>query len=196
MKNEGKDLSKWDLKLETIKYCEQDCKTLYYAISEFSKLIYLQFGVDISKTPTISSLAFRLFRVKFLSENNNIAILNDSIYDFIYQGYYGGAVDAYIPAGKNIKSYDVNSLYPTSMRNNKMPVGNPDYFEGDLNYFNKINFNYPSDIELNGNPRNKIKSKTIYSILNDIFSISNSFNFKNSLENFLNLSNKNGVLSN
>jgi len=100
----GKDLTKWDLRKETIEYCEQDCKTLYYAINEFSKLIYLQFGVDISKTPTISSLAFRIFRVNFLRKNNSIAILNSLTYDFIYQSYYGGAVDAYIPYGKILKA--------------------------------------------------------------------------------------------
>jgi len=55
----------WCLKKETIKYCEQDCKTLYYAIKEFSKEIFKVFRVDISHTPTISSLAFRIFRTKF-----------------------------------------------------------------------------------------------------------------------------------
>ena len=128
------NLGKWDLRKESIKYCEQDCKTLYYALTEFSKIIYLQFKVDIAKTPTISSLAFRIYRVNFLEQNNNIAILHGSIYDFIYQGYYGGAVDSYIPWGENIKGYDVNSLYPSSMFNNPMPVGNPYYFEGNINY--------------------------------------------------------------
>jgi len=71
-KNNNKDLTKWDLKKETIYYCEQDCRTLYYSILEFGKLIYLQFNVDISKTPTVSSLAFRIFRVKYLDENKNI----------------------------------------------------------------------------------------------------------------------------
>jgi hypothetical protein len=55
------------------------------------------------------------------------------------------------------------------MFNNPMPVGNPYYFEGDLSHFNKINFNYPSDIELNGDKNNKIKSKNIFSCLNEIF---------------------------
>lgn len=112
-------------KRETINYCEQDCKTLYYAIKEFAKLIYMQFGLDIYKTPTISSLVFRIFRVKFLGEKNNISILKGSVYDFIYQVYYGGHVDAYIPKGENIKGYDVNSLYPSTMQSKPMPAGNP-----------------------------------------------------------------------
>ena len=193
---EVENMSNWDLKKETIKYCEQDCKTLYYAIKEFSKLIYLQFGVDISKTPTISSLAFRIFRVSFLQTDKKIPILNDIIYEFIYQGYYGGHVDAYIPSGKNIKGYDVNALYPTSMLKNKMPVGNPYYFEGDLNYFNEINFNYPLDNILNGDPENNLKPKTIFSYLNEIFNIENKFLFETEINKFLNLDNKNNVLCN
>jgi len=46
---------------------------------------------------------------------------------------------------KKVKCYDVNSLYPTSMLKNLMPVGNPYYFEGDLDYIYKVNYNYPLD---------------------------------------------------
>jgi len=38
----------------------------------------------------------------------------------------------YIPYGKNIYAYDINSLYPTVMRINPMPIGNITYFEGDI----------------------------------------------------------------
>jgi len=195
-KNNNKDLTKWDLKKETIYYCEQDCKTLYYAILEFAKLIYLQFNVDIAKTPTVSSLAFRIFRVKFSEQNKNIAVLSGLIYYFIYQSYYGGAVDAYYPYGKDVKCYDVNSLYPTSMKINSMPTGNPYYFEGNLEYYNKINFQYPPDHELNGDVTNKIPSKTIYSCLNEIFNSDNTTYFLKNIVLFLNLNNDKGVLCN
>lgn len=33
---------------------------------------------------------------------------------------------------KQIKRYDVNSLYPFTMKSFPMPVGNPTYFEGDI----------------------------------------------------------------
>lgn len=196
VKSKSSNINKWDLKKETIKYCEQDCKTLYYSILQFSKLIYLQFRVDISKTPTVSSLAFRIYRVNFLEKNNNVAVLNDSIYDFIFQSYYGGAVDAYIPYGKDIVSYDVNSLYPSSLKNNPMPAGNPYYFEGDLSYFKHINFNYPADLELNGDRKNKIKPKTIYSILNDTFNITSIIDFEKKIKLFLNLNLNSSVLCN
>jgi hypothetical protein len=41
----------------------------------------------------------------------------------------------YIPYNKKgikVKGYDVNSLYPSRMRDCSMPVGNPIYFNGDI----------------------------------------------------------------
>jgi hypothetical protein len=62
------------------------------------------------------------------------------------------------------------------MFNNSMPVGNPYYFEGDvLKYFSKCNFNYPCEDDLNGNL--KIKTKSIFDYLNNIFEIKNELEF-------------------
>jgi DNA polymerase type B, organellar and viral len=57
---------KWSLRNETIKYCEQDCKTLYQIIRSFQKKIFILFRLDILKYPTLSSLAFAIFRYKFI----------------------------------------------------------------------------------------------------------------------------------
>jgi len=38
----------------------------------------------------------------------------------------------YRPFGENIFCYDVNSLYPTVMRKQNMPIGKIRYFEGDI----------------------------------------------------------------
>jgi len=44
------------------------------------------------------------------------------------------------------------------MFNNHMPVGVPYYFEGDINYFDQINFNYPTEL-----------NNSLYEYLNEIF---------------------------
>jgi hypothetical protein len=89
------------------------------------------FGVDIQKYPTLSSLAFAIFRTKFMLKEN-IPQLTGKIAENIRLSYTGGSVDMYIPEGKNIYCYDVNALYPSQMLANDMPVGLPSYFEGDI----------------------------------------------------------------
>ncbi len=120
----------WNLRTETLKYCNQDVRTLYLVLEAFFKDNYEQTRVNASKCVSLPSLAMANFRTNFMS-NENIPIIIGEMYHFIKKSYSGGAVDVYKPYGKNIYRYDVNSLYPFIMRNNPMPVGNPTYIEGD-----------------------------------------------------------------
>ena len=76
---------------------------------------------------------------------NTIYQLSGNVESDIRESYSGGAVDVYIPHNRvtpffsNIKplhkglfSYDVNSLYPTVMAYNEIPVGKPIAFEGNI----------------------------------------------------------------
>ena len=138
---EYKDYSKefknkfWNLKEETKKYCNQDVKTLYSIINVFSKKIFYLFRVNIINYPTLSSLAFAIFRVVFLKDAK-IPIITGELYNFIKKGYSGGAVDVYKPYGKYVYRYDVNSLYPYIMKEFPMPVSFPMFIEGDISDFN------------------------------------------------------------
>jgi hypothetical protein len=87
-------------------------------------------------------------------KSENIPLLTGANYDFIKLGYTGGAVDVYKPYGKNVYRYDVNSLYPSSMLKNPMPIGNPIYFEGDITKVNpnvfgffKVEVNTPKQLK-------------------------------------------------
>jgi hypothetical protein len=46
----------WNLEKETIKYCEQDCITLYQILNKFSSFIYDEFKINFLNAPTLSSL--------------------------------------------------------------------------------------------------------------------------------------------
>lgn len=127
--------SSWNLEREIIKYCELDVKVLHQVISKFSEEIFNAYRVDVIKHPTLPSLAFAIFRTRFM-KNENIPILLGELYNDLYIGYTGGAVDVYKPQGKNVYSYDINSLFPTAMKSFPMPVGSPIYFEGDINSVN------------------------------------------------------------
>jgi hypothetical protein len=97
-------------------------------------MIFDLFRKNVHHYPTLPSLAFGIFRTKFM-ENENIPQLSGKIAKDIRSGYTGGSVEVYIhktPKGVKIKGYDVNSLYPKQMFDRLMPIGFPTYFEGDI----------------------------------------------------------------
>jgi hypothetical protein len=124
----------WNLRDEAIKYCEIDCISLYQVLIKFSNLIFEKFNINIHKYPTLSSLAFAIFRTHYLNKDE-VPQLSGRIAKDIRQGYTGGAVDMYIPKapdGVKIFCYDVNSLYPFVMNEFDMPIGKPIHFIGDI----------------------------------------------------------------
>jgi len=97
-------------------------------------MIFDLFAKNIHFYPTLSSLAFAIYRSNFMVENT-IPQLSGKIADDIRSGYTGGAVDMYIPEspkGVIINAYDVNSLYPSQMQSQLMPTGMPTYFNGNI----------------------------------------------------------------
>jgi hypothetical protein len=97
-------------------------------------MIFGLFSKNIHDYPTLSSLAFSIYRSNFMKENT-IPQLTGQIAKNIRSGYTGGAVDMYIPKppkGVKINCYDVNALYPSQMESQLMPIGNPTYFNGNI----------------------------------------------------------------
>jgi hypothetical protein len=97
-------------------------------------------------------------------DEENIPKLTGNIDKDIRQGYTGGSTDMFIPYGKNIKCYDVNSLYPSVMINQDMPIGKIEKITGDLSKlsddifgFFYVKVNCPEDIM---HPIIQIKYKT------------------------------------
>jgi hypothetical protein len=114
-----------------VRYCKDDCISLYQILIKFRKLIFDEFNILIDKYPTTPSLAFAIFRSKYLKDGT-IPIISGNIDKFIRDSYSGGSTDMIIPYGENVHVYDVNSLYPTSMANQLFPVGKINIFT-DLN---------------------------------------------------------------
>ena len=144
--------SGWNLMRESIRYCERDCISLYQIIDKFSALIFTKFKVSIFKCPTLASLTFRVYRTKFLN-NKIIPILDKNLYDILVKSYFGGHVDMYIPESntkfsvnqitqsiknndtnslETVKHYDINSLYPSVMKDYKYPTDIIGKFIGDI----------------------------------------------------------------
>jgi hypothetical protein len=60
------------------------------------------------------------------------------------KAYYGVLLKLINLIGRSIKSYDINSLYPSVMHDCEMPVGIPKYFLGDIRemYPNNLPFGF------------------------------------------------------
>ena len=134
----------WSFKDEAIKYCNLDCKCLYEVLTQFNELIFNEFQVNMTKCITLPALAMRIYKTNFMPKDSIYQILGKVESD-IRHSYTGGAVDVYIPHNRitpffsNIKAkfsklfyYDVNSLYPTVMAKQLMPMGKPTKFTGDI----------------------------------------------------------------
>lgn len=80
----------WVLKDEAIKYCIQDCKTLYQVLVRFNELIFTNFKVNIWKQPTIPSLAMSIYRTGYLGDYQ-IPITTGVLFEELKEGFTGGA---------------------------------------------------------------------------------------------------------
>lgn len=117
-----------NIKNELLNYNKRDCKVLYEIILKFAKGIHDQYQINITTYPTLSSIAFAIYRSNYIKKNFNIPITNKKDYDRMSKSYRGGHVDVYIPYGENLYCYDVNSLYPSVMQKHYFPVGQAKYF--------------------------------------------------------------------
>lgn len=66
---------KWDLKMQTIKYCNLDCEVLYNILLVFANEISKDLGITLQYTPTTSSMALKAFITKFLKPDVQIPII-------------------------------------------------------------------------------------------------------------------------
>nr|QBM09671.1 hypothetical protein [Dactylella sp.] len=122
----------------------KDVVSLHQILMVFSKEIFELFNKDITKYPTISSLAFAIYRSNFMEseDTKKIPLIYDNIYEDIKKSYHGGFVETYKPFSDNVYSYDIVSLYPSRMKNCPLPIGNPTYIGDNLNLDDFFGFFY------------------------------------------------------
>jgi hypothetical protein len=130
-KVEGK-FSKYDIRFNDVslfkstilfgkfkKYALQDAISLYKALTTAQSIYFNDFNIDITTIFSSPTLSLKIFRSKFL--NYSIPVLSKKIDEFVRDGYYGGGTDFYKAYASNLKYYDINSLYPSAMKN-PMPL--------------------------------------------------------------------------
>lgn len=129
----------WCLLHESKMYCEQDCISLHQILSKFNELIFNNYGINIHTYPTLPGLAMAIFKTNFLN-CNNLPLLSNAIFNDLSLSYTGGRTDVFIPYGKKVYVYDVNSLFPHIMHSFQLPVGNIHKFEGNILDYEKNPF--------------------------------------------------------
>jgi hypothetical protein len=81
----------WNLMIEAIKYCEQDCKSLYLVLDKFNSLIFNKFKINIHNKPTLPSLAMAIFKTNFL-KNKTVPVLSGTMFKDISLSYTGDTI--------------------------------------------------------------------------------------------------------
>lgn len=101
------------------KYLGLDVISLFEVCKSFERYLEIDFF-----PVTIASLAMYLYRRRF--QKYLLFKPRKAVDEFISEAYAGGRVECFRP-GKHdsVRSYDINSLYPSVMRNAKFPVGTP-----------------------------------------------------------------------
>lgn len=107
-----------------MKYLEADLVSLKQVITVFAKDIHKLETLNVTKTPTISSLAFKALTINYFKPGLLYQIKQQAYKD-MRRALYGGVCEAYnLVSNKKIYVYDLNSSYPASMLL-PMPVGKP-----------------------------------------------------------------------
>lgn len=103
---------------EVLEYLEYDCKGLYESLEKFYEWPLIKKAGPAS---TMASQSLKVLRT-FLKEP--IAPLRPKPDEFVRKSYFGGRTEVFKPlyeGKKPLYCYDVNSLYPTVMRDNDFP---------------------------------------------------------------------------
>lgn len=82
----------WNLKNSAIKYCVNDCKSLYEIILKYNLLYFNNFKININEHVTLSSHAFRVYRTHFM-KNVKIPMIYGPDFKKIKTSYTGGSTD-------------------------------------------------------------------------------------------------------
>lgn len=104
---------------EFMEYSKQDSICLLEALLRAKQIYIDKYDVNITKAVSTPSLSLLIFRRVF--QQLSIPILKWDLDNIIRSSYFGGSSDFFQFHGKNIKYYDINSLYPFAMLND-MPL--------------------------------------------------------------------------
>lgn len=104
-----------------LRYVKADTELLYRSVIRFAEILYALTGVG-KLGITLPATAMAVFRTRFLAREIWIPT-EDKLKQILREGYRGGRVECFRPGHhKNVRVYDINSLYPSVMRKIAVPT--------------------------------------------------------------------------
>lgn len=133
------DFEEEELRVYNKRDCKISCDFMFFLQKVFNK-------ASGNCKITIASTSFDIWRRNFLKTTlvkEEFVTGNNTVKKFLFKAYYGGRTESFKRGKfKRLYYYDINSLYPSVMRNNSFPLPNSvKLIKGDrkhLNYINKF----------------------------------------------------------
>lgn len=97
-------------------------------MQEFSRLIYINFNIQMVESLTITCLTLNIFKQNYYKNQNNPSINKIYLFNFIKEAYYVGITEVYKPFGKILVYIDINSLYPFAALSGTHPFAAPAWY--------------------------------------------------------------------
>nr|YP_009704469.1 hypothetical protein [Volvariella volvacea]AYD91358.1 hypothetical protein [Volvariella volvacea]AYD91390.1 hypothetical protein [Volvariella volvacea] len=76
--------------------------------------------IDITECHSATAMSFKIYRAKYLKAP--IPVLTQEQREFVSPAYFGGATEYYELRSENLYHYDVNSMYPAMMVQDRLPI--------------------------------------------------------------------------
>jgi hypothetical protein len=117
------DFNEISINDEMKKYLKNDCLGLYECLETYLQDEYIsQIGLKLTR----SSASFQVFK-QFFCHDQKLPMITPSIAAYARKSYLGGRTEIFKPIFKGdknntLKIYDINSLYPSVMRDNIFPA--------------------------------------------------------------------------
>ena len=150
------DFTTWDGKItkKLLEYLRDDCIGLHQSLTAFFNWPLIK---KAGSAHTMASQAMRVFRLFMTQELKKPP---EAVDEFVRKSYFGGRTEIFIPEFKDPKKelnyYDVNSLYPTVMRDNRYPgnfAGWTEDYCGEVMGFYEAKVRVPDSLHIPPLPR-------------------------------------------
>lgn len=119
-------LPKLEADFESIEYCRRDTEIVWLFVREMTER-YQRLGLQLKAT--LPAMAMQLFKQFY---NDDFELDNKTIKGILRDSYYGGRVEVFRlgEVSGPFNHYDINSLFPSVMRDFKFPVPKSYYLAG------------------------------------------------------------------